>query len=69
MTMPILLERIITALIDKKKIIGWIAAVIIAIVAMVFGMNTAELKQAICDAPTVSIPTPAPAVAEPVKGK
>lgn len=58
--MPALFERIISAIIDKKKIIGWIAAVIIGIVALVLGMGSAELKQAICDAPVVSIPAPAP---------
>lgn len=61
--MPALLSRIIGAIIDKKKIIGWIAAVIIGIVALVMGMNSAELKDAICAAPVVNIPAPAPVAA------
>lgn len=63
--MPAIIQRLITALIDKKKIIGWVAAAIMAVVAVVLGMNTAELKSAVCSGPTLELPAPAPAAEAP----
>lgn len=59
--MSAIVQKILTALISKKKLIAWISAALIAVVAAVLGMNSAELKEAICSAPLVELPAPAPA--------
>lgn len=44
----LVIARLIAAFVDKKKIIGWISAAAIAIVAAGMGMQSTELKSAIC---------------------
>lgn len=47
---------LIKKLLDKKKVIGIVAAVVIAAIAAAMGMSSGALKEAICDAPVVELP-------------
>ena len=44
--------------VSKEKIIGFVAAVVIAVVAAVVGMSSDQVKSSVCGAPTVQIGTP-----------
>ena len=67
--MPGILSNIIQAIISKKKILAWIATVIIAVLAMIFGVNSSELKEAVCEQASITIPAPSSsgAISVPVK--
>lgn len=52
-----MLQNIIKAILGKKKIIGWISAALIAVIALVIGEPVTELKDAICAAPTLEVPS------------
>ena len=45
--------KIFEAFVGKKKIIGWISAVLLAIGAASVSMQTEEFKKAVCDAPVI----------------
>ena len=62
--MPYLVQRIIEFFVDKKKLVGWISAIGIAIAAAAVGMSSKDFKDAVCSAPLVSLPS-GPAVASP----
>jgi len=46
----------VLAFMPKKKVVGWISAAIMAVAAAAVGMQTAEFKSAVCDAPVVNLP-------------
>lgn len=46
-----MLEKIIQAFITKKRVIGWIASLAFAGGAVATGLQSAEFKAAVCDAP------------------
>ena len=54
-----ILSRIIGAIFGKRRVIGWGAAVAMAIGAAAMGMQTSEFKSAVCDAPVLEQPTEA----------
>lgn len=60
------LERIVELFFTKKKIMAYIAAVVIAVVAYATGMSFDDVKAAIADAPHIDVPartpTPVPVV-------
>lgn len=49
---PILL-KIAGAFINKKRVIGWISAAVIAGGAVATGLQTQEFKDAVCSAPVL----------------
>ena len=51
-----ILSNIIGMFVDKKRIIGWISAIGLAIGAAVAGMQTSEFKDAVCSAPIIDQP-------------
>lgn len=61
-----IMQKLFSAFISQKRVIGWVAAAVMAIVAVVTGLRFAEVKQAICDAPALVETTPnVPAVVPP----
>lgn len=65
-----IIERLFVAFINQKRVIGWGAAVLIAITAVVTGLRFAEVKQAICDAPALIETAPTvPSIASPPSPK
>jgi len=52
-----MLQKLIEMFISKKKIIAYVSAVIIAVVAAVLGMKAQEVKDAIHDGPVIELPT------------
>lgn len=60
----LILQKLLSMFIDKKRIIGWVSAVAIAIAAAAAGMQSEEFKSAVCSAPVINPVTPpaAPAV-------
>lgn len=48
-----MLNKILESLISKKRIIGWIASAVFAAGAVGVGMQGAEFKAAVCDAPVM----------------
>lgn len=50
----------VLALLPKKKVVGWISAAVMAVAAAAVGMQSAEFKSAVCDAPVLQLPAPAP---------
>ena len=50
-----IVERIIGLFINKKKIIGYVSAVVLAIGAAGAAMSTKEFKEAVCAAPVLEI--------------
>lgn len=65
--MPLFLVKLAQLFLSKKKIIGWISAVILAALSMVVGMNAQEFKDAVCSAelPKEEIKIEAPAPPQP----
>lgn len=53
-----ILKSFIERFFSKNGIIGFVAALLIAIVAIPLGMSSSELKNAICSAPKVEIEQP-----------
>ncbi len=49
------LKNAVSVFISKKRIIGFIGAIVIAAAAAVTAIDASELKSAICDAPTIVI--------------
>lgn len=43
-----ILARIVAFFVDKKKIIGWVSAALIAVTAAGAGLKSEEVKAAIC---------------------
>lgn len=62
--MPVLVQRMIEFFINKKKLVGWLSAFAIAVLAAASGMQTQEFKDAVCGAPTIALPA---APTEPAK--
>jgi hypothetical protein len=50
------LKKIGSYFITKKRVIGWIAAVALAVGAAAAGMSTEEFRQAVIDAPVIKQP-------------
>lgn len=44
--------RLVAFFIDKKKIIGWVSAAAMAVVAAAAGMHSDEVKSAVCGTPS-----------------
>ena len=51
-----MIKDLILKLMGKKKVIGFVAAALISVLAFVLGEPAAYLKEAICDAPTIELP-------------
>lgn len=51
--MPVFIMKILEQFLDKKRIIGWISAAVIAIGATYVGMSINDFKSAICTAPVI----------------
>lgn len=51
---PIILTKIVEMFVNKKRVIGWISAVGIAIGAAAAGMQSQEFKDAVCSAPVIA---------------
>lgn len=47
--MPAFLKMIIEKLVTKKKMVAWASAALIAITGAAIGMDSVEVKSAICD--------------------
>lgn len=54
--MPAWIMRVAQALLNKKKILMIIASVVLAVIAAVFGISPAEIKEAVKDAPVLELP-------------
>lgn len=55
---PIILQRILSTIITKKRMIGWASAIGLAIGATAAGMKTDEFKSAVCEAPVIEREAP-----------
>lgn len=55
--MNLILEKIVSAFVDKKRVIGWVSAVGLAVGALAASMSTQEFKDAVCSAPVIQVPT------------
>ena len=62
--MPLIIQKLISAFVSKKRIIGWVSAVVFAIGAVLAGFTTQEFKDAVCGAPVITQAPPAPASTE-----
>ncbi len=51
------LKKVFNAIFSRKRIIAWISAVILAIVALASGISVEELKAGIADAPKIELGT------------
>ena len=49
----VILAKIISVFLDKKKIIGWVSAIAMVIGAAAASMNTQDFKDAVCGAPVI----------------
>lgn len=64
--MPSFIQKLIEQLIDKKRVIGWLSAIILAVLASVAGMQTQEFKDAVCSAAVIPQKAPdAPVIPAP----
>ena len=63
------LKKLAGLIFTKKKIIGYVAAAIIAAVAAFLGMSTDEVKEAINQGPSIQLPPLAPQVVPPALEK
>lgn len=43
--------RLVSFFIDKKRIIGWVSAAAMAVIAAAAGMHSDEVKSAVCGTP------------------
>lgn len=50
---PLIGAKLVSMFLNKKRIIGWISAVGLAVGAAVAGMQTPEFKEAVCSAPII----------------
>lgn len=48
--------RIIGLFVNKKKVVGWIAAPLLVLGAAAAAMSTQEFKDAVCAAPVIEVP-------------
>lgn len=46
-------QKILTALVTKKRLIKWVSALALAVGAAVASMQTSEFKAIVCDAPAL----------------
>jgi hypothetical protein len=51
-----MLQKLLEMFISKKKIIAYVSAVIIAVVAAVLGMSSDEVKDAVVSGPVIDLP-------------
>lgn len=51
---PLILTKLIEMFVSKKRVIGWVSAVAIALGAAAAGMQSAEFKDAVCSAPVIT---------------
>lgn len=49
----VLVQKIVTMFINKKRLIGWGAAVAFAVGGAAVSMDSAEFKKAVCDSPVI----------------
>lgn len=54
--MPLVIQKIIEIFLDKRRVIGWISAAMIAVGAAYAGMSTKDFKDAVCGAPVIEAP-------------
>lgn len=51
--MSLIISRLASMFLNKKRIIGWVSAVVFAIGAAATTMQTKEFKEAVCGAPVI----------------
>lgn len=54
--MPLVIQKLLEIFLDKRRVIGWISAAMIAIGAAYVGMSTTDFKSAVCGAPVIEVP-------------
>lgn len=60
----LIFKKLADMFLTKKRVIGWISAVAIALGAAAAGMQSTEFKEAVCGAPVIEkIEAPAPQAA------
>lgn len=65
-----MLQRLIEMFISKKKVIGFVSAIVIALIAAVLGMSASEVKESIISGPTIELPqADKPAIVAPSEKK
>ena len=51
-----IVERIVGFFVNKKKVVGWAAALVMLIGGAAMSMSTQEFKDAVCAAPVLDLP-------------
>lgn len=51
-----LVQKILEIFLDKKRVIGWVSAGMIAIGAAYVGMSSSEFKDVVCKASVIEAP-------------
>jgi hypothetical protein len=64
-----MLQNFITALIGKKKLIGYVSAGLLAIAGLFLGFSSQEMKDMVCAAPVVEVPQEIKDKVDAVKGE
>lgn len=56
--MPQWLVLVLTSLVNKKKILGYVGAAVLAVMALIAGVNSKELKDEVCGREALEIKPP-----------
>lgn len=51
-----MIQNIIMALIGKKKLIGYVAAGLLAVAGLFLGFSSQEMKDMVCAVPAIEVP-------------
>lgn len=54
--MSLFIQKIMELFLDKKRVIGWVSAAMIAIGAAYAGISSKDFKDAVCTAPVLESP-------------
>lgn len=54
--MNTLVQKVLEMFLDKKRIIGWVSAAMIALGAAYAGMSSSEFKDVVCKASVIEAP-------------
>ena len=49
----VILSKLVSMFITKKRLIGWISALLLGVGAVAVGMDSKEFKEAVCGAPVL----------------
>jgi hypothetical protein len=55
------LKNVFLAIFSKERVIGWGAGIAIAATAALAGMQSKQVKEAVCGATVIEVPAPTPA--------